>query len=48
MPLAYLLPADAATQITKLQINGISEVPEVTRVYPRDWLASQLLGLRAP
>ncbi|MGO9885123.1 MAG: peptidoglycan D,D-transpeptidase FtsI family protein [Solirubrobacteraceae bacterium] len=44
VPLAYLLPADAATQIMKLQINGISEVPEVTRVYPRDWSASQLLG----
>ena len=44
VPLAYLLPADAATAITKLQINGISEVPEVTRVYPRDWFASQLLG----
>ena len=44
VPLAYLLPADTATQIMKLQINGISEVPEVTRAYPRDWLASQLLG----
>lgn len=44
VPLAYLLPADRATQIMKLQINGISEVPEVTRVYPRDWFASQLLG----
>ena len=33
-----------ATQIMKLQINGISEVPEVTRVYPRDWFASQVLG----
>jgi cell division protein FtsI (penicillin-binding protein 3) len=44
VPLAYLLPADTATQIMKLQINGISEVPEVTRVYPRDWFASQLLG----
>ena len=44
VPLAYLLPADRATQITKLQINGISEIPKVTRVYPRDWFASQLLG----
>jgi cell division protein FtsI (penicillin-binding protein 3) len=44
VPLAYLLPADRATQIMKLQINGISEIPKVTRVYPRDWFASQLLG----
>ena len=44
VPLAHLLPADRATQIMKLQINGISDIPEVTRVYPRDWLASQVLG----
>src|SRR5579864_4375596 len=44
VPLAYLLPADRATQIVKLQINGITEVPKVTRLYPRDWSASQLLG----
>jgi cell division protein FtsI (penicillin-binding protein 3) len=44
VPLAYLLPADRATQIMKLEINGISEIPKVTRVYPRDWFASQLLG----
>ena len=44
VPLAYLLPADRATEIVKLQINGISETPKVTRVYPRSWFASQLLG----
>ena len=44
VPLAYLLPADRATEIMKLQINGISETPKVTRVYPRGWFASQLLG----
>jgi cell division protein FtsI (penicillin-binding protein 3) len=44
VPLAYLLPADRATEIMKLQINGISEIPKVTRVYPRSWFASQLLG----
>jgi cell division protein FtsI (penicillin-binding protein 3) len=44
VPLAYLLPADRATEIMKLQINGISETPKVTRVYPRSWFASQLLG----
>jgi cell division protein FtsI (penicillin-binding protein 3) len=44
VPLAYLLPADRAAQIMKLQINGISEIPKVTRIYPRNWFASQLLG----
>jgi cell division protein FtsI (penicillin-binding protein 3) len=44
VPLAHLLPADRATQIIKLQINGISTVPEMTRFYPRAWTASQVLG----
>ncbi len=44
VPLAYLLPADQATRIAKLQINGISMIPKVTRYYPRDWFASQVLG----
>jgi len=42
--LAHLLPASNATQITQLQINGISMVPEVMRIYPRSWAASQVLG----
>ena len=46
--LAHLLPADRGTQIQelqkKLQISGISLVPKVMRVYPRDWTASQVLG----
>jgi cell division protein FtsI/penicillin-binding protein 2 len=42
--LAHQLSADRATQIMKLQINGISTIPEVTRVYPRAWAASQVLG----
>jgi cell division protein FtsI/penicillin-binding protein 2 len=42
--LAHLLPANQATQIQKLQINGISMVPKVMRVYPRSWTASQVLG----
>ncbi|HEY2005482.1 MAG TPA: penicillin-binding transpeptidase domain-containing protein, partial [Solirubrobacteraceae bacterium] len=44
VPLARLLPADRATKIMKLQINGISTVPESTRFYPRGWAASQVLG----
>jgi cell division protein FtsI/penicillin-binding protein 2 len=42
--LARLLSADRATEITKLQINGISTIPETKRTYPRSWAASQMLG----
>src|SRR5437763_310016 len=42
--LAHELSADRATQIMRLQINGISTIPQVTRVYPRDWTASQVIG----
>ncbi|MDQ2895164.1 MAG: penicillin-binding protein 2 [Actinomycetota bacterium] len=42
--LARLLPADQATRIMKLQINGISLVPRTTRTYPRGWAASQVIG----
>ncbi len=42
--LARLLPADLATRIVKLQINGISTTPEVKRYYPLDWTASQIMG----
>jgi cell division protein FtsI (penicillin-binding protein 3) len=42
--LAHELPADRATEIMKLQINGISTIPQVTRVYPRDWTAAQVIG----
>jgi cell division protein FtsI/penicillin-binding protein 2 len=44
VPLVHLLPADRATRIVKLQINGISTIPEMTRYYPRAWTASQVLG----
>ena len=43
--LAHLLPADKADEISKLRIDGISTIPQVTRVYPRDWAASQVLGM---
>jgi cell division protein FtsI (penicillin-binding protein 3) len=46
--LAHLLPADRASAISKFArkrgIAGISLIPEVTRVYPRSWAASQVLG----
>jgi cell division protein FtsI/penicillin-binding protein 2 len=43
--LAHLLPADQAQAILRLGINGISLVPEVRRVYPRDTLAAQVIGM---
>jgi cell division protein FtsI (penicillin-binding protein 3) len=42
--LAHLLPASVAAEITKLRIAGISTTPQVKRVYPRSWSASQVLG----
>jgi cell division protein FtsI/penicillin-binding protein 2 len=44
VPVARMVPADRATQIMKLQLNGISTVPEMKRFYPRGWAASQVLG----
>ena len=42
--LAHLVPADRAAEISKLQIDGLTMIPQVTRVYPRSWAASQVLG----
>ncbi|MGZ4307646.1 MAG: peptidoglycan D,D-transpeptidase FtsI family protein [Solirubrobacteraceae bacterium] len=42
--LAHLLPASRATEISKLNIAGITLVPSTKRVYPRSWAASQVLG----
>ncbi len=43
-PVAYQVPAAAATQIMNLRINGISEKPVEKREYPRSYMASQVLG----
>jgi cell division protein FtsI/penicillin-binding protein 2 len=42
--LARALPADQAQKIADLDIAGIALAPTTRRTYPRDWLASQLLG----
>jgi cell division protein FtsI (penicillin-binding protein 3) len=42
--LAHQLPAPQAAAITRLRIDGISMAPQVKRVYPRTWTASQVLG----
>jgi cell division protein FtsI (penicillin-binding protein 3) len=44
VPLALEVPGDLAAQVTKLGIDGISMTPTVRRVYPRSWLASQVIG----
>jgi len=42
--LARRLPAARADRIAGLRIEGIALTPSSRRTYPRDWLASQLLG----
>ncbi len=42
--LARKLPADRAQRISDLRIAGIEQTPTTSRSYPRDWLASQVLG----
>jgi cell division protein FtsI (penicillin-binding protein 3) len=42
--LAHRLPAGRAVRIAALHVDGIALTPSSRRVYPRDWLASQLLG----
>ncbi len=42
--LAHQVPASQAAAITRLRIDGISMIPQVKRVYPRTWTASQVLG----
>jgi cell division protein FtsI/penicillin-binding protein 2 len=42
--LAHLLPAVRANAIARLNIPGISLVPETTRSYPRTTTAAQVLG----
>jgi cell division protein FtsI (penicillin-binding protein 3) len=47
-PIAKQIPAAQAQRLMKLvakrQINGISTTPDVKRVYPLSWTASQVLG----
>ncbi|HXE44661.1 MAG TPA: penicillin-binding protein 2 [Conexibacter sp.] len=42
--LAKRLPAARAQRIAKLRLDGVTLTPSSRRIYPRDWLASQLLG----
>jgi cell division protein FtsI (penicillin-binding protein 3) len=42
--LARHVPAHRARKVQELGVEGLEFIPEFTRVYPRDWMASQLLG----
>jgi cell division protein FtsI (penicillin-binding protein 3) len=42
--LAHKLPQAQAAKVRKLKIAGIDLTPTSRREYPRDWLASQVLG----
>src|SRR5215211_6020658 len=42
--LAHRVPALRAQRVEKLAIEGLQFIPEHRRTYPRDFLASQLLG----
>ena len=44
---AYLargVPAARARKVQELEIEGLEFIPEFRRTYPREWMASQLLG----
>ncbi|MGI8715254.1 MAG: peptidoglycan D,D-transpeptidase FtsI family protein [Solirubrobacteraceae bacterium] len=43
-PIAHQISSAQAQRIMKLNINGISTTPDVKRVYPLSWTASQVLG----
>lgn len=42
--LARRVPASRAEKVERLRIEGIDLTPGTRRVYPREWLASQVLG----
>jgi cell division protein FtsI (penicillin-binding protein 3) len=42
--LAHLVPGDRIAEINKLHLDGLTVIPQVRRVYPRSWAASQVLG----
>jgi cell division protein FtsI/penicillin-binding protein 2 len=42
--LARRVPARAAARVEKLKLPGLEFIPRYRRVYPREWMASQLLG----
>jgi cell division protein FtsI/penicillin-binding protein 2 len=43
--LARKIPTARAARVQRLDIEGLEFIPEFKRLYPRDWMASQLLGV---
>jgi cell division protein FtsI/penicillin-binding protein 2 len=43
--LARRIPPARARRVERLNIEGLELIPEFRRVYPRDWMAAQLLGV---
>ena len=43
--LARRVPPARARRVQRMEIEGLEFIPEFERVYPRDWMASQLLGV---
>jgi cell division protein FtsI (penicillin-binding protein 3) len=43
--LARRIPPSRARRVQRLGIEGLELIPEFKRIYPRDWMASQLLGV---
>src|SRR3954447_9104809 len=39
--IARHVPVSRARQVQKLKVEGLEFIPEFSRVYPRDWMASQ-------
>jgi cell division protein FtsI (penicillin-binding protein 3) len=43
--LARRVSPDRARRVQRMNIEGLEFIPEFERVYPREWMASQLLGV---
>jgi len=43
--LARRIPARKARRAQRMKIEGLEFIPEFKRIYPRNWMASQLLGI---
>jgi cell division protein FtsI/penicillin-binding protein 2 len=43
--LARQVPTRRARRVQRMKIEGLEFIPEFKREYPRDWMASQLLGV---
>ena len=43
--IARRVPPSRARRVQRLEVEGLEFIPEFDRVYPREWMASQLLGV---